>query len=658
MTNTYDTRAQAIAATIPVSVENIVISREAAGYRLSNAPYRPGTAAGPRAFQEAGGHWWELELSGPVVESLWFGTKGDGVADDSNQLEDALRSWSNGKGVRLTGLSIVSRGILVRATGIRVFADSWGASTARNGVKIADGVPLHNGIFQIFDNHPGDVTFDNLYAAGNAAETNSGSSVGFLYVAPSQLSTGDMQDLGVRNCLLFNFRQNHWIAFEHAAQAENVVNIRRIKIHHNTFLSLPGNATPGFANAFIFIQPNNALTAPTLTGSIFDVEVYNNIAMGFGVCSLVSGIGGIENCVIGGNTTYAMGNSCDGTLTAYTYMMYQSNQTRNVPRNISLVGNVGDIHHNFAAYFAGARKVAVNGNCFSGTFRPNSAAGLPWGTAICANGCTDFGAHGNTLSGNYGGIAVLQSSVPDGLVLANSVTGNVIESGVNSLPGAGLNPFGIMFAGDVSVTTDQQLLIGNNTVKVTGDVAVALFYIGGKIGPLAVIGNQLTSSYLGYYESASYTGSARIFSDNKYGGGLTNAAFIASSGSAPLTITDDDADFSAVLSGATNGYIVDSNVSLVIKGLVLRGKTNSGTAFSGIGARGSIEGLTGPGTTVTFAAAGSIGLAAPNWTGYSGYYVQNLAATRKVGTSPNAYTLKGWNWETGTVWTEDRTGLF
>jgi hypothetical protein len=69
----YDTLAQAAAATIPVGVQTIKVTRFAAGHPLSYATYIPGTSSGPLAFQEAGGHYWELDLSGGVIDVHWFG---------------------------------------------------------------------------------------------------------------------------------------------------------------------------------------------------------------------------------------------------------------------------------------------------------------------------------------------------------------------------------------------------------------------------------------------------------------------------------------------------------------------------------------------------------------------------------------------------------
>jgi hypothetical protein len=86
----YDTRALAIAATIPTGVQAIKITRFATGYPLAYATYVPGTSSGPMAFAEAGGHYWQLDTSGGLIDVKWFGATGQGSADDLATINAAI----------------------------------------------------------------------------------------------------------------------------------------------------------------------------------------------------------------------------------------------------------------------------------------------------------------------------------------------------------------------------------------------------------------------------------------------------------------------------------------------------------------------------------------------------------------------------------------
>lgn len=56
---------------------SIRIARYADGFPLAYAVYIPGTSTGPMAFQEVGGNWWQLDLSGGLANIFWFGVAGD-----------------------------------------------------------------------------------------------------------------------------------------------------------------------------------------------------------------------------------------------------------------------------------------------------------------------------------------------------------------------------------------------------------------------------------------------------------------------------------------------------------------------------------------------------------------------------------------------------
>jgi hypothetical protein len=655
----FSTRAEAVAAIIPLIIPKIRVMCRAAGGPVVEAIYEPGTSTGPDAFRDNNGtgNWWQLNLSRPVVDIRWFNVVGDGVTDDIAGAREAVK-WSGGKKLKVTGYYALSDSIAL-PNYITIAADNWGSASAPNGFTLVAGAQVYNGMFTAFDDHRGGIILDGLIFQGNGANVNTGSSVGVLFVAPSRLSTTDINDVEVRGCLFNGFNHNHRVLVQHAAQNDNLVNVRNVRIHRNLVKTAAANGTPGHVNTFVYLNPNNELVAPTATGLIIDVQFKDNTIYGIGICSAIQGIGGVINAVVTGNHTEGMGNNCDGNLTGYTYTFYQSSQAANVPENITVANNTGDIHHNFAVYLAGARKGSVTGNVLGGTFRPNAPASLPWGTAIALNGCSDIAVTGNTLRDNYGGICVMLSSVPDGRTLAIVVSGNTITCTLNALTSAAKPPTGIEYQGDTTVTADQELLIGGNIVKMTGDIAQGLRYSGGKMGAVSFVGNKVSSSYLGYNEASSFTGGGRYFAGNRWGGKLANSPFIASAGTSPLNIQGDEVDFSYVVAGSSSGLIVDGNTALRIDGLVLRNKTSSGACFSGIGAFGTLQNVSFFGsTTAILVAAGSIGLAKPTWPMDQGAFVQNLNSTRKVGASPNAYTLEGWDWDTSSVWQERRTGTY
>ncbi len=88
----YETRATAAAAEIPVIRTFIRVGRHTAGYPLDPAPYKPGTVAGPMAFQDALGNYWELDLSSGRAGAAWFGARGNGIANDTTAIQAALNA--------------------------------------------------------------------------------------------------------------------------------------------------------------------------------------------------------------------------------------------------------------------------------------------------------------------------------------------------------------------------------------------------------------------------------------------------------------------------------------------------------------------------------------------------------------------------------------
>lgn len=73
----FDTRAAAIATSIPAIVTSIIVRRYTSADPLSDAPYKRGSGSAP--LVDGLGNTWSLDLSGGTVNALWFGVKGDGV---------------------------------------------------------------------------------------------------------------------------------------------------------------------------------------------------------------------------------------------------------------------------------------------------------------------------------------------------------------------------------------------------------------------------------------------------------------------------------------------------------------------------------------------------------------------------------------------------
>jgi hypothetical protein len=127
----FDTRAQAIAATIPVDVQAIRVTRYATGHPLSDATYVPGTSSGPMAFQEAGGHYWQLDLSGGDINPHWFGALPALLGTTPTDSTAAIQAAINGAGAvgggvvhlgrgayGITGININSNNIFIEGSGV------------------------------------------------------------------------------------------------------------------------------------------------------------------------------------------------------------------------------------------------------------------------------------------------------------------------------------------------------------------------------------------------------------------------------------------------------------------------------------------------------------------------------------------------------------
>lgn len=75
----YQTRADAAAVTIPLTVNSFTILRYNTGYPRAPAPYKRGSGL-PASFTDAGGASFGLDVDGTsYIDTRWLGAKGDGV---------------------------------------------------------------------------------------------------------------------------------------------------------------------------------------------------------------------------------------------------------------------------------------------------------------------------------------------------------------------------------------------------------------------------------------------------------------------------------------------------------------------------------------------------------------------------------------------------
>ncbi|WP_316188332.1 MULTISPECIES: hypothetical protein [unclassified Bradyrhizobium] len=126
----YDARALAAAATIPVGVQAIKITRYATGYPLAYATYIPGISTGPMAFQEAAGHWWQLDLSAKEAIVEWWGTKADGSTNDTTAFQQAINDCNaNFVGtLKCVGQNYSVIGGLVNSGSVKIAGCGYGAA--------------------------------------------------------------------------------------------------------------------------------------------------------------------------------------------------------------------------------------------------------------------------------------------------------------------------------------------------------------------------------------------------------------------------------------------------------------------------------------------------------------------------------------------------
>jgi hypothetical protein len=622
---TYSTRAAASAATISTSYLAITIIRHTAGYPAAPAVYIPGTISGPLAFQEAGGHYWELDLSGAQLLLPWFGAKGDGSATENTAVQAAVTA-SGSK--RLDGMGLTYK-LTATINGI----DNIEIVNAKFVQASQSAYPLFSfatktnwQMRRVRFTGDGDPTLN--YASGWT------SALGF-----TNTGSTDLTGIAVEDCIFENFAGNY-IVNGAITGSGGILNARfkRNKVYSNLganyvdqtriWLSLfaSGSSAATTGRYFDSDISENYIDANSLTIGITPwtghtrISIKNNFILNPGARSLFNSAVGTHNCygIIGGyDTVGAIGNTTtcgqDGEISGNTIV--------NPP--------------SAGIYFATAMNFNVHNNTISGQSRTDEST-LPRG-GVVGNDLRKSKIHHNRLIGCWGGVAVV----------TNTGGSDATEIADNEIYGSSASDsFGVRLGAPAGTSTTNALAVRRNTIRLTGAASEGIRHIStssAKFGSVMIEGNDIVSPFKGInFASAFLVGSLTI-KGNRYSGVLSSVGLSLASVSGTVIIQNETFD----LGSATGfGMILDSS-TITINGMQFNGKTSGSACISAVSATGAIDGVSYRSCTASLrVASSSLGYSIPTNAGTAGDYVQNL----NPDLTGASVAFGGWYFKTGTTW--------
>lgn len=639
---TYATRATAAAATISTSYTSIQIVRHTAGYQAAPAVYIPGTVSGPMAFQEAGGHYWELDLSGGVVDPRWFGAKGDGIADDTAALQAALTKAIGGKRLYIP-------------------PGNWGISSTLNGGAgnvCMFGVDNHRSVIQVLGTSAldpllqfpdaSDVTIDGVSFLGNNITVGVGA---ILFNATT--GSGVMGRHYIRNCRFSNFKAWYWIRFlTSTGSALQTKTIRYVRVQNNAFFSLTGNA-PDFAS--IGVSSNMIDIQGSVdnnTSLIDDVIISDNFADCGNVKVFASSWAGANNVLIKNNIVLNAGSAGQNDRGCYGILVYNNQGTADVtysPTDITVADNTLIAPRSMGVYGATATRLHVMRNKISGV-QDNTAASLPY-AAISLGQCTDSKAYDNDLVDNYVSIQL----IPTPASVTAEASRNRIRSSVNGASGV-ISTTLSSFINKVKISDNTILLNGTTTTGISCNSGGT----GAEFDTVDIQDNRVSSTGTGISCLNNSGGGikanvVRLFR-NQIEGTFSAIGIEIEQSSAKILANDNTINM--INAGASAlGFKANNSTSIHIDGLQIANRaTGSALAFSADGANGSMKNVNLIGIArANLPADGSthMGFALPTVTATGiGQFIQNLATTSYTpqGSAGSQYTIDGWVFATGTTW--------
>lgn len=638
----YSTRAEAAAATIPTSSTAITILRYATGYPEAPAIYIPGTISGPMAFQEAGGHYWELDLTGGVIDPRWYGAKGDGIADDTSELQAALTAAVGGKNLYIpVGIWGISATLDGGAGNVRVF----GEGKARSIIQVLGSSTL-DPLLRFTD--ASDVLIEGIEFYGNSAIVDIGA-IHFLVTA----GTGSVGNYIVQKNCFRNFRAHYWIRFlTNITATSHTKCMRYVRVLDNDFLSMTGNA-------YDFTSVSHPSHCLNLQGSIDNNLSYVDdviIARNFADCANIKGFvacwAGAKNVRISENYILNSGSAGNNDRGCYGIFVYNNHGTGDMTyasQDITIVFNSIIAARSMGVYGALSTRLDVSHNIISAV-QDTTAASLPY-AAISFGQVVDSKANGNFLVDNYVGLYL----TPKSTSVTMEAVGNRINSSVSNAKGITSLCVG-SFANKVKVAENTIILSGS------GATGISMYSQGAgfEYEKVDIVGNRVTATDTCIVCSDSVGGgiraSALLLEDNHVDGAFATCGIDIPSGVGQTHLHGGSVNL-AIAGASALGFRATSHASIHIDGLKIANRsTGTAFAFSAAGANGSMKNV----NLIAIARAnlpadGSthMGFVLPSVAATGiGQFIQNLATTSYTpqGAAASQYTIDGWVFSTGTTW--------
>lgn len=630
----FDQVSTAQATNIPAFITRLVIGKIGSAGPTCNAPYVRGVVGGPGAFQDVSLAYWNLDLSGSIVNAQWFGA--GTTADDTTAWQNAI---NNSSGKTLTGAHGTYT-ITTTLTGVDniEIVDCTLQPTATTAHPVLD-MSEHNNwqVRRVWfkSNYPTNLDY-------------SSAKIGAIKIYNSSSTT--FQGIVIDSCHFSDFSDNYWIFFGINGSG----GFKDTRITNNLITSSGLGTGSNYRNQqkYWFCSFGTGSTGYS-TGLVVEGNSGDFDDVCFGVALFSRHVG----FRIAGNTIRNPGRYSQFTgqdVNNYGIVIYDSiaaADDASAPTDGIVCNNYILNPPSAGIYTATANDLNIFGNTVIGQFRTDQI--LPR-AGIALNDGHRCRVHNNRVLNCWGGIAVtsLELNFSSAKGTCTEVFDNHIEV-VTGITGA----YGIYLSGINPATALGVYIVQGNYVSTTNSDGICLivqpsFYLGS----LRVTNNNFVSSYRCVDIALAHVNKEIVFQNNKYSGPISSVALNAQSlqDYERLTIKGEIFD----MSDSSNGYgvTIDNNtISVSLSDCTFINKTGSNYCISGNNTQASVKNNNFRNVnSANRVLGGSIGTAQPAWSGVAGDEVQNLSAPSEAGTAGSKYLLTGWTNVGTTNWLPNR----